>query len=211
MPLPFETILVFLYGWVLLGLWALAANENRAPMRNLIKLSALYFLTPILLVVALIHSVLPALLIVSPFVPLGEEWLKRMAGRRVLSENISVFYLICLFGIWELTISKSLMPLFSTWPSLSSDWSIAVFIWLVSLPIIMHASTAAIYAFYRRGDGNLRYWPCVAIHWAFNASRELYGEVPFDEVSLLSLVIDSAVWVLLLLFLLRRAIQSRLS
>jgi hypothetical protein len=198
MALPVETVLAFLTALAFLCFWSLAANQCAAPIGGLIKLSILYFLVPLLLVTAMAHSISGYLLIFMPFMVLLEEWLKRLAGYQVFAKKRSIFFLVALFGIWELAASKSLIPFLPGWKAIASGWGLVAFIWLASLPTVMHTATAAIYAFYPTRHGTLRYWICVGVHWAFNESRELYADVPFSDLSPLLLIIDSAIWVILL-------------
>jgi hypothetical protein len=202
---PVESIFAILLALVLLGLWMLYANEAGVPIGELLRLSGWYFLAPILLIVALAHSIPAFVLLLVPFIVLIEEGLKRDAAREVASDPEAIFCLVSLYGLWELAVAKALMPFLPDWSPVSGRWPLAIFVWLIALPVVMHCATAAIYAFYPGVRRRFRFWACAALHWLFNASRAAYGlENGFGEVSVAILVADTALWVALLVLLVRK-------
>lgn len=127
---------------------------------------------------------LPAILNPVPWLglPLGmwlgilfEEAIKAFASTRE-QHPVRKFWLISLFGVWELMVGKPFWGLViagsgEEWDRLSLiGLSIATMI-----PVLMHAVTAAIYAFWLDGRLSVAIAVSWAIHAAFNGSVEYFG------------------------------------
>lgn len=103
-----------------------------------------------------------------------EEGLKAFASTREQS-RVNKFWLVTLFGIWELTIDK---PFWGFLLSHDQGWdrlAMAAFLYATALPVLMHAVTAAIYAFVF----DRRLWAafivCWLLHTAYNESADFFG------------------------------------
>lgn len=130
---------------------------------------------------------LPMLLSPAPLFtfPLGmwalvtfEEGVKAFASTREQQPK-DKFWLVSLFGVWELTVDKPFWGLVVA--QSGENWGRVSLMGLVlatTIPVLMHAVTAAIYAF--RFDGRL--WPAFitswAIHTAYNESVDYFGLSP---------------------------------
>jgi hypothetical protein len=97
-----------------------------------------------------------------------EEGLKAFASTRE-HNRVDRFWLVSLFGIWELTLDKPFWGLVLAQPM--ANWDRVEVIGLVyatALPVLMHTVTASIYAF----AFDKRIWPAFiaswAVHWTFN-------------------------------------------
>jgi len=106
---------------------------------------------------------------------LVEECLKAVAASTERS-RIDRFWLITLFGIWELMLAKPMWGLAHS--QMLSDWNQLQLAGLVAAGIVaalMHAVTASIYAFHferRLFAALLVSW---IVHTAFNESVDLFG------------------------------------
>jgi hypothetical protein len=97
-----------------------------------------------------------------------EEGLKAFASTRERN-RVDRFWLVSLFGIWELTLDKPFWGLVLAQPM--ANWDRVEVIGLVyatALPVLMHTVTASIYAF----AFDKRIWSAFvagwAVHWTFN-------------------------------------------
>jgi len=103
-----------------------------------------------------------------------EEGVKAFASTRE-QNRVDRFWLISLFGIWELTLDKPFWGLVLAQPL--ANWDRVELIGLVyatALPVLMHTVTASIYAF----AFEKRIWPAFiaswAVHWMFNEAVDYF-------------------------------------
>ena len=148
---------------------------------------------------------LPMLLTPAPYFtfPLGmwalvafEEGVKAFASTREPEPN-DKFWLVSLFGIWELTFDKPFWGLVVAQSAESWDrLSLAAFVMATAIPVLMHAVTAGIYAFCFKG----RLWAALiaswAIHTAYNESVEYFGLSPTVQLTQITLmaILLTALW-----------------
>lgn len=164
----------FLSGALLLVGWLYATAAN-ARSGAILRKSLLFFALPIVFV--------PAGLLLK--LPLGmwllvawEEGLKAFASSRE-RDRFDKFWLVALFGIWELTLDKPWYGLMGGWANDGWDrLSLAGLVYATALPVLMHATTASIYAF----TFERRLWAAFgaswALHAAFNESIDYFGFSP---------------------------------
>jgi len=131
----------------------------------------------------------------------AEEGLKAFASTRERNRE-DKFWLVCLFGIWELTFSKPLWGLVLARSGESWDrLSMLGLIYATALPVLMHAVTAGIYAV----TDERKLWAAFTASWivhvAFNEAVFNFGLSPE-----LALIETTALATLLapLVFILRR-------
>ena len=97
-----------------------------------------------------------------------EEGLKAFASTRE-QNRVDRFWLVSLFGIWELILDKPFYGLILAQPI--ANWSrveVVGLVYATALPVLMHTVTASIYAFaFER-----RIWPAFfagwVVRWTFN-------------------------------------------
>jgi hypothetical protein len=163
----FTTGLLLLLGW-------LYANIDNPRCGAILKKSLLLFALPIMF--------WPGFLFHFPFgiyVSIaGEEGLKAFASTREQRQR-DKFWLVALFGIWELALDKPFWGLVlarsgEAWDRLS----LLGFIYATALPVLMHAVTAAIYAFALER----RLWAAFVVSWIvhafFNATVDYFTDSP---------------------------------
>ena len=162
-----------LTGIILLLGWLVPTTDNPQWSTMLLK-SVLFFVLPVAVVVAVPDQVFrfPLSLWV---VALIEECLKATAAATERSP-LDRFFLVALFGIWELIWVKPLWALNHS--ALLADWSNLQLTGLIAaavVTVLMHAVTAEIYAFRFQG----RLWLALVVSWvlhvAFNESVDLFG------------------------------------
>jgi len=170
-------LVTFLAGALLLLGWRYANIEN--PRSGvMLKKSSLLFVLPIMLApVQLLQFPLSMWVLVA-----WEEGLKAFASSRE-RRPIDKFWLVTLFGIWELMVDKPFWGLIAAqtvdgWDRLA----IAGLIYATALPVLLHAVTAAIYAFtFRR-----RLWAAFIVSWAihtmFNETVDYFGLSPIAVI-----------------------------
>lgn len=132
-----------------------------------------------------------------------EEGLKSFASTRE-QNRADRFWLVCLFGIWELTVDKPFWGFVLAQSGESWDrLAIIGLVYATVLPVLMHAVTAAIYAF----TFERRLWAAFiaswAVHTAFNEAVDYFG------VSPVAAIIETAVLGLILMGIMSR--QRRLA
>src|SRR5690349_11405979 len=121
-------------------LYATAANPRAGAI---FRKSLVLFVLPILLWPGgMVRSYIGMWAVVA-----CEEALKALASTRE-QRQIDRFWLVTLFGIWELVLDKSLLGLIlgrdvAAW----TGFQIAGLLYATALPALMHAVTAGIYAF----------------------------------------------------------------
>ena len=179
-------IVTFCAGVLLLLGWGYATAGNPRAGAMLRK-SLLLFVLPIMFIpTGWLSFPLGMWVLVSI-----EEGLKAFASTRE-NKRPDKFWLVSLFGIWELTVDK---PFWGPVVGQTGSWDrfeMAGFLYATALPVLMHAVTAAIYAFTFRG----RLWAAFAASWvvhtAFNEA------VTFFDVSPTSAITETIVLGLLL-------------
>ena len=178
--MTFTTGALLLLGWLYL-------NVDNPRSGAILKKSALLFILPMFF--------WPGSLVLR--LPLGvwidaacEEGLKAFASTREQNPK-NKFWLVALFGIWELAFDK---PFWGLVLARSGDsWDSLAMIGIVSataLPVLMHTTTAAIYAFAFKG----RIWAAFIASWivhvTFNWSVDHFSSsVPLITVQTVTLVI----------------------
>src|SRR4051794_35093652 len=135
---------------------------------------------------------LPMLLTPAPFFdfPLGmwatvafEEGVKTFASTRE-KERRNKFWLVSLFGVWELTFDKPFWGLVLA--QSAESWNRVSLIGLVlatTIPVLMHAATAAIYAFWLKGRLLIAFITSWVIHTAYNESVDYFGLSPTVQLA----------------------------
>lgn len=158
---------LLLLGW----LYATAGNPRSGAM---LGKSLLLFAVPIMLAPTQLFQF-----------PLGmwalvacEEGLKVFASTREQS-RVDKFWLVALFGIWELTVDKPFWGIDVAQSGVSWDrLAMAGFLYATALPVLMHVVTAAIYAF----TFERRLWAAFiaswTVHTAFNEAVDYFGLSP---------------------------------
>lgn len=108
-----------------------------------------------------------------------EEGLKTY-GAHSEESAVDRFWLISLFGLWELTLDKPFWGFVLA--SEISSWNrpeVAGLLFSTALPVLMHVVTAAIYAFRFKGRLWAAFLVCWFIHTAFNeAVTYFYLSIP---------------------------------
>jgi hypothetical protein len=178
--MTFATGALLLLGW-------LYVNIDNPRCAAILKKSALLFLLPMLF--------WPGGLVLR--LPLGvwidgacEEGLKAFASTREQNPK-NKFWLVALFGIWELAVDKPFWGLVLA--KSGESWDRLAMIGIVSataLPVLMHTTTAAIYAFAFKD----RIWAAFiagwVVHVTFNWSVDHFStSVPLVTVQTVTLVI----------------------
>ncbi len=149
--------------------------------------------------------VLPVLLTPAPFFtfPLGmwalvafEEGVKAFASTREQDAK-NRFWLLSLFGVWELTLDKPFWGLVVAQSAESWDRASLFGLALATvIPVVMHAVTAAIYAFCFEGRLWAAFITSWLIHTAYNESVEYFGLAPavqLTQVAILTILLAALV------------------
>ena len=171
-------VVTFASGVLLLMGWFYATLEN--PRSGaMFKKSLLLFLLPMLFWPGRLVLHLPLGILLAAAC---EEGLKAFASTRERS-RVDKFWLVALFGIWELAVDKPFWGLVlaqsgGTWDRLS----ILGLVYATALPVLMHAVTAAIYA----SSFERRPWAAFSASWIihvmFNQSVEYFGLSPASAI-----------------------------
>lgn len=158
---------LLLLGW----LYATAGNPRSGAI---LRKSLLLFAVPIMLAPAELFQF-----------PLGmwalvacEEGLKAFASTRERN-RLDKFWLVALFGIWELTVDKPFWGfVVAQFDDTLGRLDMAGLLYATALPVLMHALTAAIYAF----TFERRLWAAFiagwVIHTSFNEAVDYFGLSP---------------------------------
>ena len=150
-------------GVLLLLAWFYATAAN-ARSGAIFKKSLLLFALPILILPGgwvLLHLGMWASVAC-------EEGLKAFESTRE-QNRVDRFWLVALFGIWELTLDKPFWGLVLAQPMATWDRvEVIGLVYTTALPALMHTVTAAVYAF----AFEKRIWQAFivswAVHWTFN-------------------------------------------
>ena len=126
-----------------------------------------------------------------------EEGLKAFAATRE-HNRVDRFWLISLFGIWELILDKPFWGLVLAQPI--ADWGRVEVIGLVyttALPVLMHTVTASIYAFALEKRIWAAFIASWVVHWTFNEA------VTYFHLSASAAIFESAILGFLLVGILK--------
>lgn len=168
-------VITFSVGVLLLLGWLYATTGNPRSWAMLRK-SFLFFAVPIMLLA-------PAQLFQFPLgmwaLVACEEGLKAFASRREQA-RINRFWLVALFGIWELTVDKPFWGLVVAQSGESWDrLALIGLVYATTLPVLMHTVTAAIYAL---AFDEKRLWAAFLASWllhtTFNEAVDYFGLSP---------------------------------
>ncbi|MDV3241189.1 MAG: hypothetical protein LOY00_05305 [Methylocaldum sp.] len=193
-------IVTFTAGVLCLLGWLYATTDNPRSWAML-KKSSLLFALPIMFSPAQLFQFPLGMWALVAF----EEGLKAFASTREDSRE-NKFWLVALFGIWELTVDKPFWGLVlaqsgETWDRLS----LIGLAYATALPVLMHAVTAAIYAFTFERKIWAAFIASWMVHTAFNESVDYFGLSPMAAIT------QTAILTILLvaLFAMRRKVPIR--
>jgi len=196
-PAPTYATMTFAAGIILLLSWAYVTTDNPRSNKLLIK-SLWLFVLPGIAIWAVPDAAFRFPLSMWVLV-LVEEGLKTFAATTERS-RADRFWLITLFGIWELMLAKPMWGL-ATLETLNG-WNGLQMAGLVAagaVTVLMHTVTAAIYSFHFEKRLPAAFFVSCIVHIVFNESVDLFG------VSLPNCLIQALVLLVLLVALWPRA------
>lgn len=171
-------IVTFTLGVLCLLGWLYATADNSRSW-EMLKKSMLLFALPIMFAPAQLFQFPLGMWALVAF----EEGLKAFASTREDNRE-NKFWLVVLFGIWELTVDKPFWGLVLA--QTGEHWdrlSLIGLAYATALPVLMHAVTAAIYAF----TFERRIWAAFVASWtvhtAFNESVDYFGLSPLVAIT----------------------------
>lgn len=169
-----ETYLGIIVGTsaAILVAWVLIFKSLR--IYRLLARSLFLFGLPI--AIMLLDNYTLGLLISVPYLAfLALEEALKLWGSRISADDRESFALLLLMGVWELALTKSILP-FVSGPDFAEFLERNVFLYatVVVVPFFMHATTAAIYTLLRKSFWLVPLIICLLIHVLFNVSRPLY-------------------------------------
>lgn len=171
-------VITFLAGVLCLLGW-LYATTVLPRSTAILKKSLWLILLPVLLTPASWFTFPLSMWVLVAF----EEGVKAFASTRE-SEPWRKFWLVSLFGVWELTLDKPFWGLVMGQSTESFDRaSLIGLVLATTIPVVMHAVTAAIYAFLfecRLWAAFIASW---VIHTAFNESVTYFGLSPAVQLT----------------------------
>lgn len=185
-------IITFTAGVLLLLGWLYATTGNPRSW-EMLKKSLLIFAVPIMFA--------PTGLFQFPFGMWAwvacEEGLKAFASTRE-QRRADKFWLVALFGIWELTLDKPFWGLILGQSGEMGRLTLSGHLYATALPVLMHLVTAAIYGFcFER-----RLWTAFIASWivhtAFNEAATYFYLSP------VAVIIETAVLGALLVYIIQR-------
>ena len=181
-PGPTYALTTFLAGVLLLLGW-LYATAGNARSGSILKRSLVLLALPMIFTPGgwlLVHVGMWAAVAF-------EEGIKAFASTRE-QNRVDRFWLVSLFGIWELILDKPFWGLVLAQPI--AHWDRVEIIGLVyatALPVLMHTVTASIYAF----AFEKRIWAAFiaawTIHWTFNEA------VDYFDLSVSAAIFETAI------------------
>lgn len=195
-------IVTFTAGVLCLLGWLYATADNPRSWAML-KKSVLLFALPIMFAPAQLFAFPLGMWALIAF----EEGLKTFASTREVNRQ-NKFWLVALFGIWELTVDKPFWGLVVAQSAESWDrLSLVGLAYATALPVLMHAVTAAIYAFTFERKIWAAFVASWVVHTAFNESVDYFGISPAAAIT------QTAILVLMFsaLFAKRREIPAQAS
>jgi hypothetical protein len=183
-PAGTYALVTFLTGVLLLLVW-LYANIDNPRCGAILKKSLLLFALPMLLWPGFLFR-FPLGMFVSI---MCEEGFKAFASTREQNPK-DKFWLISLFGIWELALDKPVWGFLLAKSGESWDrLSLLGLVFVTALPVLMHAVTAAIYAFALQR----RLWAALVVSWAvhaaFNESVDYFAASPAVVVTQMAILV----------------------
>jgi hypothetical protein len=181
----------FLAGILCLLVWLYAtAADPRST--TILKKSLWLIVLPILLTPARLFTFPLGMWVVVAF----EEAVKAFASTRE-QEPRHKFWLVSLFGVWELTLDKPFWGLVVAQSAASWDRaSLIEFVLATTVPVLMHVATAAIYAFCFQSRLWAAFITSWLVHTAYNESVDHFGLSPtvqLAQVACLSLLLAALV------------------
>jgi hypothetical protein len=192
-PAAMYSVITFLLGLVLLFGWLYATAENPRFATLLLK-SVFLFVLPgsalALIPVRLLQF--PLSMWLAVFI---EEGLKAAAAATE-DDPADRFWLVILFGIWELTLGKPAWGV--THSALLQSWQVLQIAGLAAgglVAVVMHGVTAEIYGFRFSQRLPIAFVVCWAIHTAFNEIADVLEVSLF--LSLLQILILLPIFVAL--------------
>jgi hypothetical protein len=196
----FSATITFGAGVILLLGWLYLTTDNARSFRLLLK-SILLFVLP-----GAALAALPPKLFQFPLgmwlAVLIEECMKAIAARTE-KKHSDRFFLIALFGIWELMLVKPLVSFFEPWVVNGlSNFQIVGLMAGGLLAVLMHVVTAEIYAFRLPNRLVIAIALSWLLHTVFDESVDLLG------VSMISFVLQLMPLLFLFAFLWPRASAS---
>lgn len=171
-------IVTFTVGVLCLLGWLYATTENPRSWAML-KKSTLLFALPIMFAPAQLFQFPLGMWALIAF----EEGLKAFASTREDNRE-NKFWLVALFGIWELTVDKPFWGLVLA--QSGENWdrlSLIGLAYATALPVLMHAVTAAIYAFTFERKIWAAFIASWIVHTAFNESVDYFGLSPLVAIT----------------------------
>ena len=173
-------LVTFVAGLLALLGWLYLTTEN-SRSGAMLKSSALIFALPIVF-----SPIDASILGMWLWVPC-EEGLKAFASTRE-KRPANKFWLVALFGIWELALSKPLGGLTIAQSGEFWDrWALSALLYATVLPVLMHTVTAAIYAFVFEK----RLWAAFIVSWIVHLSFN--GAVDYFYPSVSAVIIETVV------------------
>lgn len=183
----------FLTGAILLLGWCYATADNARSITMLRK-SLLLFALPLLLASGVLFSIQISMWLLVA----GEEGLKAFASTKEQNRK-DKFWLVALFGMWELTVNKPFWGLDIAQSGESWDHlSMALFLYATALPVLMHTVTAAIYAFTFQRNIGAALAASWGVHFAFNEIAQRFFLSP------VALILETVLLGVALIVLFRR-------
>ena len=200
---PTYALMTLAAGVLLLMAWFYATLGNPRA-RAMLKRSLLLFGLPLLFWPGPLLLRLPF----GVWIAAGcEEGLKAFASTREERPQ-DKFWFVALFGIWELILDKPIRGLV-----LAHDaqiWSrlpMAGLVYATALPVLMHAVTAAIYAFAFRGRLWAAFIAAWVVHSIFNETVDHFSTSP-DLVITETVILGILLAALVMRWRQRRALDS---
>lgn len=179
----------FIAGLLCLLGWLYATSDNPAST-TILKTSLWLIVLPITLAPTSLFTFPLGMWALIAF----EEGVKAFASTRE-REPRNKFWLVSLFGIWELALDKPFWGLVLAQSAESWDRvSLIGFVLATTIPVLMHAVTAAIYAF----RFECRLWAAFVtswvIHTVYNESVDYFGLSPavqLTQVGILAMLLTA--------------------
>lgn len=191
--MPYYISLMIVASVLAFAAWMVIFQDQRRL--QLLATSIWLFAFPILFFV--LDNYVLGLLAAVPyfFFIVFEETLKIIASR-IARNAREAFGLVLLFGLWEISITKTIGVLFqeqSFYKFLDSnydEYSVVVFI-----SLLMHSTTAAIYALLRNNNWLIPFSLAFAMHLVFNFTRDFYFREHSGQVEVnFSFILGDAVF-----------------
>ena len=181
----------FLVGNLCLLAW-LYATAGNPRSTTILKKSSWLILLPMLLTPAPLFTFPLGMWVAVAF----EEGVKAFASTRE-QEAKNKFWLVSLFGVWELTLDKPFWGLVVAQSAGSWDRiSLIGFVLATAIPVLMHTVTAAIYAFWFEARLWAAFFTGWVVHTAYNESIDYFGLSPtvqLTQIAILTMLLTALV------------------